>query len=80
MLKKWLDKQVIVEGTFPVPLPSGGIAYGPSKGKLVAVFEDGFEIEHDEGDRTFYVLANIRSVTVWRNSKVVGVQNKIVTA
>jgi hypothetical protein len=71
-LVDFIGAQVFIEGTFPIPVQGGQVAYAPARGKLVAVFDEGFEIvENGEDVGTVYVLANIRSVTLLKESKIV---------
>lgn len=64
-LLDFIGAQVVVEGTFPIPVQDGRVAYAPARGRLVAVFDEGFELVEGKDDTgTVYVLANIRSITL----------------
>jgi hypothetical protein len=67
-LAKLIDREVVVEGTFPIPIGQNEqgypiTVYSPIKGKLVDVYADGFSVVLDgyKEPREF-LLANVRSV------------------
>lgn len=66
-LKRWVGQKIVLEGTFPIPLPTGQIAYAPAKGVLRNVYltSAGIVLDvHEDGDSqgTLYNFANIRSI------------------
>ena len=62
-ISQYIGRIVVIEGTFPIPTPNGQVAYAPAKGKLVAVYVDGFDlVEGDDPEPTTYLFANVRSV------------------
>lgn len=76
-LETMIGEEFIVEGTFPIPV-QGGVSYAPAKGKLLAVFEEGFELqEGDESeDSTIYMFANIRSISHMKKRRIEVVKPK----
>jgi len=65
-VSKWIGREVVLEGIFPIPVPSQTgmqVIYSPIKGKLVGVYKDGFELMEDgDGEPTLYPSKNIRSI------------------
>lgn len=61
-LAELIGRTVVVSGTFPIPVGEK-VAYAPAKGKLVAVYIDGFDLL-DDGDTEpeTYLFANVRCV------------------
>lgn len=61
-----IGRMVVVSGTFPIPVGGPGqVAYAPAKGKLTAVYVDGFDLlDVDGGDHEpeTYLFANVRCV------------------
>ncbi len=63
-LAKLVGRMVAVEGTFPIPLPTGQVAYAPARGVLKAVYEDGFELQDtNDPEPSVFFFVNVRSVT-----------------
>lgn len=74
-LQQMVGQTVVVEGTFPIPTPTGQVAYAPAKGKLVEVYESpdgtGFDLLEDgDEEATLYLCANLRSVTIYRERRI----------
>ncbi len=67
-LAEMLGQTVIVSGTFPMPVPTPPgekqqvVCAPTSKGKLVAVYVDGFDLDDGDPYPETYLFANVRCV------------------
>lgn len=74
-LQRWVGKEVWIEGTFPMPLPSGDVLYSPMVGVLREIFDDGVVITPvDDSKHEIVVLRdNLRSIALAKKgAKIAG--------
>lgn len=71
-----VGRQVVIEGTFPIPVQGGQVAYAPAKGKLVEFYlnERGDLnaldlIEEGDQEPTTYLTSNLRSIHAVEDEK-----------
>ena len=68
---KWIGKMVVLEGTFPIPIGNGQVAYAPAKGRLVEVFTDGIALkESDSIEPGVFLFSNLRSIALAEGSPI----------
>lgn len=73
-VQEWLGKEVWIEGTFPMPMPSGDILYSPMVGVLQEVLDDGYIITPKADPKHMIVVprVNLRSIALAKPGSALG--------